>query len=219
MDPDFWHERWRQNLIGFHQGEINPHLKAYWPRLRLYSGDPVFVPLCGKTRDMIWLREQRHPVLGVELSPIAVGDFFKENALQAVPRQEGPFTVHEADELTLFCGDFFDLQPGQLASVRGVYDRASLIALPPAMRPRFVARLREILPAPLPMLLITLEYGQEQMGGPPFSVEEQEVRALYEADWSVQLLCTEDVLASEAKFRDRGLSHLYEKVYLLEGRS
>ena len=55
---EHWHERWRRNEIGFHQDTINPYLVRLWQRLRLDPADPVFVPLCGKSRDMGWLHDQ-----------------------------------------------------------------------------------------------------------------------------------------------------------------
>lgn len=217
MESEFWHQRWKGNLIGFHQHEINIHLKAFWDKLPVKPGDRVLVPLCGKSRDMLWLAEQ-HPVTGVELSPVAVEDFFRENDLDPDRYRQGAFPVCESGNLKLLCGDFFDLQPEQLGQVCAVYDRASLIALPADMRRAFVAKLTSLLSRPVSMLLVTLEYEQQQMGGPPFSVEEGEVREMFEANWSVQLLHEEDVLATESKFRERGLSHLSEKIYLLERR-
>jgi thiopurine S-methyltransferase len=214
MDPDFWLQRWRDNLTGFHQQEINPRLDAFWPQLQLTPGDQVFVPLCGKSLDMLWLHKQ-YAVLGVELSPVAVEAFFAENGLNPEHSRQGKFSVCETDRLTLLCGDFFDLQPEQLCRVRAVYDRASLIALPEDLRERFVRHLTELLPAAVTMLLVTLEYDQAQMDGPPFSVEEQEVRDLFAPRWSIQLLHEEDILARESRFRERGLSRLVEKVYLL----
>ncbi|MEA2080555.1 MAG: hypothetical protein U9P00_11980 [Pseudomonadota bacterium] len=86
MEADFWHQRWQDKLIGFHQRDINPHLITYWSRLQIKAGERVFVPLCGKSMDMLWLRD-RYSVLGVELSPIAVEELYKENGLVAEHRQ------------------------------------------------------------------------------------------------------------------------------------
>jgi thiopurine S-methyltransferase len=214
MDADFWLQRWQDNLTGFHQHEVNSRLETFWPRLQLTPGAQVFVPLCGKSVDMLWLREQ-YAVLGVELSPVAVEAFFTENGLEPDHGRQGEFSVCGTDRLTLLCGDFFDLQPGQLDRVRAVYDRASLIALPESMRARFAGHLTDLLPPATPMLLVTLDYDQPQMDGPPFSVTEQEVTELFAPRWSIQRLYEDDILARESRFSERGLSHLSEKVYLL----
>ncbi len=214
MEADFWLQRWREERTGFHRGSTNPHLETFWERLQVAPGEQVFVPLCGKSLDMLWLLKQ-HPVLGVELSPIAVNAFFTENGLVPEQREDHGFVSYEADGLQLLCGDFFALQPEQLQDVRGVYDRASLIALPPALRMRYVASLSELLPASVPMLLVTMEYEQQQMEGPPFAVHEKEIHDLFAEDWSVEILHVEHILDGEPRFRERGLSSLNEKIYLL----
>ena len=214
VEPDFWHQRWQDNLTGFHQSEVNPCLEKYWPQLQLAQDEQVFVPLCGKSLDMLWLRE-RCEVLGVELSPVAVEAFFAENSLQHERSAQGAFQVCTAQRLRLLCGDFFDLQPDQLQQVRAVYDRASLIALPAAMRPRFAEHLTQLLPAGVRVLLVTLDYAQAQMDGPPFAVSAQEVQDLFAANWSIEQLHETDILAREPRFRERGLSFMTENCYLL----
>ena len=215
MEREFWLERWQQNLIGFHQQDINPHLQRYWSRLSLQPGDQVLVPLCGKSRDMCWLSEQGHQVLGVEFSERAVDDFFHERRETPERQHEGSLSSYSSGRIKLLCGDFFDLEGEQLQQVRAVYDRASLIALPPAMRERFVQRLTGLLPDCAELLLVSMEYPQGQMNGPPFAVPEAEIRGLFEPQWSIELLHEEDILANEPRFRERGLSSMAEKVYLL----
>jgi len=196
---------------------VNPHVLAFWPRLDLPPGCRVFVPLCGKSRDMIWLAAQGHRVLGVELSPIAVRDFFAEHALSAVRERVGDFERWSAGEIVLLCGDFFHLTADQLSGIGAIYDRAALIALPPEMRVRYASHLQRLLPA-LPTLLVTMEYPQAEMAGPPFSVEEAEVRSLFGARHEIERLLDEDTLAAEPRFRERGLTRLREKVFALRRR-
>lgn len=218
MDRDFWHERWQRNEIGFHQQEINAHLQDYWELLAVPAGGLVFVPLCGKSRDLLWLRARGHAVLGVEISPIAVRDFFAENALTPQVTRQGAFERYEADGLAILCGDFFDLTPELLQAVAGVYDRASLIALPPGLRTRYAGHSTAILPAAAGTLLVTMEYPQNEMSGPPFAVREDEVCLLYDKRYTVTCLFTKDILAENPRFRERGLSALAEKVYRLVPR-
>jgi len=215
MDKDFWIKRWHANQIGFHQDQINPYLLEHWPRLDVAPDGRVFVPLSGKSLDMWWLRDQGHPVIGVELSAVAVDDFFA--AAEVTPRrqQHGPFEHYSADQLTLLCGDFFALTSADLADVAAVYDRASLIALPPPMRPRYAAHLSSILPPQCPILLVTMEYPDQQMQGPPFTVAEGEVEALFSDHYAIGKLAQTDILDQMPRFRDRGLTALTEKVFLL----
>jgi len=218
MKKDFWLERWDRGEIGFHQDEVNPYLIQYWPQLHIARDSMVFVPLCGKSRDMLWLREQGHPVLGVELSAIAVQAFFNENGYSPQHASEGRFDRCEADNICILCGDFFDLRKDDLAKVGAVYDRASLIALPPEMRESYARHLVSILPPATQILLVTVDYSQAEMQGPPFSVAAEEVIALYRDYADVRSLAKLDALAKNPRFRERGLSRMQECIFLLELR-
>jgi thiopurine S-methyltransferase len=218
MDNNFWHARWQANQIGFHQNEINPYLVQYWPSLRLESQGRVFVPLCGKTLDMIWLLDQGHAIIGSEISPVAVEAFFTENRLSPEIRQEDGFTRWYCDRVEILCGDFFELMPGDIGSIDALYDRAALIALTPSQRARYAARITELLAPQTPGLLVTLDYAQQQMAGPPFAVSTDEVRSLYQRGFSIEQLAHTDIIEAQPQFREKGLTALSESVYRLRRR-
>lgn len=215
MKKEFWLERWEKEEIGFHQNEINSYLRQYWHELGAANDAAVFVPLCGKSSDMLWLRQQGHRVLGVELSSIAAQAFFKENNYVPHCTTTGKFERYEADGISILCGDFFDLTRDDLAKVNAVYDRASLIALPPEMRERYARHLARILPPSTQILLITFDYPQHEMPGPPFSVSRGEVEALYSRYAGIRLLAQLDVLPQNPRFQLRGMSSLHESIFLL----
>jgi len=215
MQHEFWLERWQQNQIGFHKQEINPHLQHYWSRLSVSQNDRVFVPLCGKSNDMLWLLGMGYQVVGIELSPLAVESFFSENDLKPTVRCKDDFLVSEVDGLQIFCGDFFALRPADLGHVNVVYDRASLVALPVDMRIKYASILSTLLPANTQILLITLDYPQHEMQGPPFSVQSEEVQRLFSSWCDVELLASEDVLDQEMAFKERGLTSMTEQTYRL----
>lgn len=216
MDTDFWIERWQQQQIGFHQNEINAYLTNYWDKARTQHPDSqVFVPLCGKSRDMLWLRDQGHDVLGIELSELAVQDFFAENQLDFEQDSHPHFQPYLAENLQLLCGDFFKLQKNDLAACHLVYDRASLVALPRDMRGQYAQHLGSVLPEEVSMLLVTMEYPQHEMDGPPFSVPETEVRELFEQSFRIERLASFDIFHENPRFQQRGLSSLLEKVFHL----
>ncbi|MDE1943210.1 MAG: thiopurine S-methyltransferase [Betaproteobacteria bacterium] len=214
MDKEFWLERWARNEIGFHQGDINPHLRRFWHEAAPASGR-VFVPLCGKSRDLLWLRDQGCPVLGVELSAIAAQAFFEENGLTPVRQSKPPFESFEARGVEILCGDFFNLDAAHLKDVTAVYDRAALVALPPELRARYAAHLADILPSGAQLLLVTFDYDQKEMGGPPFSVPVAEVEALFAGRAAIRQLARIDALADNPRFRERGASRIEEHVFLL----
>jgi thiopurine S-methyltransferase len=215
MEREFWLERWEKEEIGFHQNEINPYLSQYWQDLHLAHDSTVFVPLCGKSLDMLWLRKQGHRVLGVELSPIAVEAFFRENGYTPQHAARDGFETCEADGIRILCGDFFNLQQSDMAQVGAVYDRASLVALPPEMRERYARHLVSILPAGTQILLITFDYPQAEMSGPPFAVSVEEVGALYREHAELRLLAQLDTLAQNPRFKARGLTRMQENIFLL----
>ena len=214
MEADFWHNRWENNLTGFHLNEVNPHLIENWPSMNMKAGTRIFVPLCGKSLDLIWLAEQGHQVVGVELSSLAIEAFFSENNLSVERHQIGNLEYWQSENISLFCGDFFDLTAEVLGQIDAVYDRASLIALPPAMRQDYAAKLTEICQF-APKLLVTLEYEQSKMDGPPFSVTAEEVEVLYQANYQVKQLTAQDVLGDNENFRAKGLDHMNECIYKL----
>lgn len=219
MDPDFWHARWDKEEIGFHQPEGNPLLVAHWPGLEIPPGAQVLVPLCGKTPDMAWLAARGHGVIGVELSDKAARAFFAEQDMQPEIHQRDGFTVYSAGGIAIWVGDFFAMPAGVLAGCMALYDRASLIALPPPMRQRFAALLTETLPKGCRGLLVALEYEQSEMAGPPFSVPDGEIRQLLEPAFTVACLAREDALADNERFRQKGLTRLWQSAYgLARGR-
>lgn len=188
MEHQFWHEKWEENDLGFHREDYNPVLVDNWPALEIAQGSRVFVPLCGKSRDMAWLLRQGHRVLGVELSEIAARSFLEESGLQAQRDRCGPFVRYRTEQLELLCGDFFSLEPEHLSDVVAVYDRASLIALPPGQRAQYAAKMRTLLRPGMQALLITLNYRDGQINPPPFRVFGDEVETLYTPWCNVKLL-------------------------------
>jgi thiopurine S-methyltransferase len=215
VNSDFWQQRWDRNEIGFHQSQVNPQLARYWPQLSLPPASRVLAPLCGKSLDLLWLRDRGHEVIGVELSPVAAADFARENDLAMQVEHAGTFERHRGDRLTLLVGDFFDLTAADIGEARAVYDRAALVALPAEMRRRYVQHLQGLLAGGTQTLLISFDYDQQQMDGPPFAVSDAEVRSLYGDGHEIELLSQTDVLDQEPKFRQRGLTRLTESAYKL----
>ena len=194
MQADFWHQRWATNQNGFHQSEVNPYLQKYWAALGIEPAARVLVPLCGKSLDLSWLAGQGHPVLGVELSEKAVQEFFSEQGLTPLVSQNGAFKVYSAGAVEIWCGDFFSLRAEDVIGCAALYDRAAIIALPPVMRGRYVDHLDKVLPKHCKGLLITLDYDQAKIDGPPFSVPDEEVQRLLTPAWELEVLETCDVL-------------------------
>ncbi len=218
MHEAFWQERWARNQIGFHQEKVNGYLRRHWARLGLAEQAAVLVPLCGKSLDLVWLVEQGHTVIGVELAERAVADFFAERDVQPQVSQQGAFKIYQAGKLRILCGDFFALSRDDVAGCQAFYDRAALIALPPEMRERYAAHLQAILPPACQGLLVTLVYDQQRMDGPPFSVEDAEVERCFTPGWVPHELERKDVLSGNPRFVENQLEAVEEVVFHLARR-
>lgn len=222
MEPTFWHARWNAQQIGFHRDTVNPYLARWWSSLEVPASARVLVPLCGKSRDLRWLQQRGHTVVGVELSGVACRAFFSETELPHTVEDHGPYQrwvgTGEAAGIELLQGDFFAAPVELIGQVDAVYDRASLIALPPALRAKHVARLSALLPSGAPGLLVSLDYPQDEKKGPPFSVPMAEVNARLRDAFEVELLEDVDLLAQPDAPNRWGLSALSEQAYQLRRR-
>lgn len=189
MNPEFWHERWQNQQIGFHQEAGGAELKTHFSRLGLQVGGRVFVPLCGKSRDVSWLLAQGCQVVAAELSQIAVDALFEGLKLTPTIEQLGDMRRYSADALTVYVGDIFNLTASDMGRVDAIYDRAALVALPAGMRMRYSKHLIRLTNC-APQLIVSLSYAQGAVTAPPFSVDAQDVAAHYAQYYDIKLLET-----------------------------
>ncbi len=210
MDAKFWHDRWASNEIGFHKNEANPLLVNYIDELSLRNGGRLFLPLCGKTLDIGWLLSRGYRVAGAELSAVAIEQLFAELGVTPTITRVGALDHYRAPQLDIFMGDIFQVTPELLGPVDAIYDRAALVALPQDMRARYAAHLTT-LTAQAPQLLISFEYDQHAMEGPPFSVTEEEIRQHYGRRYAITVLTSLDVPGGL-----KGRCPATERVYLLK---
>ena len=215
MDKNFWHRRWQKNEIGFHMTDPHHFLQQFFPLLQTQPTDSVFVPLCGKSPDLVWLREEGLKVVGIELSRTAIVAFFNENDLPGHWTDEAVLPFCSAEGYKLYCGDFFDLTATEVSGINAYYDRGALVALPPEMRVRYVAHMAALMPPGGRVLLISYSYNQSETKGPPFSVPQQELEALFSESFRVEILSEEEALRSHQGLAARGVTKLMEYAVLL----
>ncbi len=226
MEPSFWHSKWDAQQIGFHQSEVNPLLIKYWPQLNLShsANTSVFVPLCGKTLDICFLAELGHEVVGCELNETAVEHFFTENNLRFSTSSEGELKKFVTEQVSIYQGDLFSLSPETLSrqerpAIGAFYDRAALIAWPEEMRLDYVDKLAELIPPKSIGLLITLDYPQETLKGPPFAVSNDWIVSNMGKNFEIELLASKDVLNENPRFIKKEVPWLTESVYRLERKA
>lgn len=203
-----WQGRWREGRIGWHEPEGSAALKRYWPALS--AGRRVLVPLCGKARDLKWLADRGHAVVGVELSTLAVLAFFAEHGLAFTVERAGRLPCYRADDcdIALYAGDYFDFSA---APCDALFDRGALVAMPATERPRYVAHTKRLLRPGAGRLMVTLEYDQERAAGPPFSIAADEVSRYWPDLELVER--RNDIDNAPPKFRNAGLEEFYESVW------
>ena len=215
MEHGFWLDKWERGEIGFHREEVHANLvrELEW----FEAGQPghVLVPLCGKSRDLFFLASRGHGVIGVELSEIACRALFDREGLVPEQSERGPFQAWSAGGVTVLQGDIFELRPEHVPDANRIWDRASMIALPPQMRRTYVTKLRDVMSAQTEarMLLNTLEYTTGTGLGPPFNVTDEEVFSSYR-DFGVSNVHTDDQSDQiRPAWRERGVRSLVVRVY------
>ncbi len=192
MEVSFWLEKWEKNHIAFHEGDANALLVRHVESLSLMADSRVFLPLCGKTRDIAWLLSKGYRVIGAELSQSAIEQLFAELGVEPTVSKLAGFKRYSANDIDIFVGDIFELSAAMIGEVDAVYDRAALVALPLEMRQQYSAHLLTLVDS-APQLLISFEYDQSLLPGPPFSVSANEVKQHYQESYSVTLLESIDV--------------------------
>lgn len=192
MDTDFWLKKWESQVLGFHLTEPNPLLTNHIGLLKLPGGARIFLPLCGKTRDIGWLLEQGYRVVGCELSELAVAALFQELDVSPEITKFVDGLRYSAPNVEVFVYDIFKLSADVLGDIDAIYDRAALIALPDTMRSRYAATLMSLTDS-APQLLVTVLYDQSQLEGPPFSVSDGSVQEYYAKSYELELLTSLDI--------------------------
>ncbi|NIP15129.1 MAG: thiopurine S-methyltransferase [Pseudomonadales bacterium] len=213
MQIRFWRDRRPWRPVSTHQSAPNPLLERHWSGLRLEHGSTVFVPMCGKSDDLRWLLGQGHQGLGIELADLAIEAYFEE-AGEPYEREDSDRLVrYRGPRTDILCGDFFALTAADLSAARAVLDRGALIALPPKMRARFVDHLLRVVPDRTDILLVTLEYDQNLVAGPPFSVLPEEVVSHFGARCSIVPLESSRTELLPPKFAAQGVDCAAETAY------
>lgn len=214
MDSSFWIENWRTGKIGFHQGTVNAALEKHWRPMP--DGTSVLVPLCGKSLDMLWLEKQGLQVTGIELAEQAILDFCHENALAFSVNHRDTYTSYRLHNknIRLIAGDFFAFADQYTDEpFDSLYDRAALVALPIELRKPYVTACQSLLSEPVAGMVITLEYEQELMNGPPYSVSADEAQRLWKG--ALNCVAERDILDELGKAKAAGVPGVQEITWVL----
>jgi len=217
MEKEFWKSAWNEGKTGFHRDDFHPELIEFFPKLNIQKTAKVLVPLSGKSKDLLWLSHNDYYPFGVEVVPQAVSEFFSENKMETPTLEKrGPLDIYTHEANTVIQGSFFDLkEQGFKGYFDSFYCRASIVALPKAMRKDYADTLNQLLFKGAQGLMITFEYDQTLVGGPPFSVEEKEVHELFSHNFEIIKLDSKSQKPKAGKFKDSGIPSFTQVVYQL----
>jgi len=210
QDNSLWLTMWRDERIEeFHHPLVNPLLTRFWHSQKLKRNSRILVPLCGKSLDMLWLAEQGHRVVGIELSPIAVKAFFDENHLKVKKTRKGNFTCWKSGAIVIWCGDFFSLQKHQLGRIDSVLDKAALTALPECVREQYLTQLRTLIENDVGIFLLTVE-DVEKDSGLDVTIIDSEITKLFREHFEIKF--------THGQRLDTARSGCREKAYYIDNK-
>lgn len=218
VDRTFWEQRWQSARIGFHQDEVNGHLARHLHQLTGGETARVLVPLCGKSKDMLWLAREGHRVIGVEFVEQALYEFFADESLTYHEEHVEGRLVLEGHGVRLVHSDIRGVEASLIGEVDAVYDRAALIALPPDVRAQYARKLSELTSPGARMLLVTVDYQPGIVEGPPFSIVSSDLTELFGEAFEVASLDSKESTQVPASFREAGVTIFTERVWLLTRR-
>lgn len=208
MTPEFWQNAWKNQQTGFNQSKPNAMLMQYFKYLAVPKQGCVFVPLCGQSIDMLWLLSEGYDVVGVELSKLAVSQFFADHNISVVvtPHLTQPnMTAYQAcwqeQTITIWVGDFFNLSSHDIGHIHAIYDRGALVALPDhapeRMRWQYTQHLGQLTNY-ASQLLLAFSYDKKESaeivddtGLPPFLITSEQLDTYYGAHYQIQLVAKE----------------------------
>lgn len=110
-----WEKSWSRSVNPrFHQLEANRQLINLfdkWTGGGDVKGQKVLVPLCGKSLDLIFLRDKGLDVIGVELIQKAIDQFQDEQKL-VMDREsvDDSFEIYRGERLAIWRGNFLEFQ-------------------------------------------------------------------------------------------------------------
>lgn len=217
MEHKFWHKKWEKNEIGFHLDSYNPILTKHWIDFKSNFSKlgSVLIPLCGKSKDILFFSDMGLKVTGVELSEDAIIAFFKENNLAynvSIVNNSKLYSCLEKD-IQIFNCDILTLSHKDLGKVEMIYDRASIVALPQKIRTDYVKWIHEIKNNETKVFMNVFEF--DAPNGPPFSITLSDIKNYFSDSFTVTLIESIDIEAHKIQIHKNDISWLKSQIYFL----
>ena len=166
---EYWKGRYNQKSTAWHIDEIHPILVRQISSLTGEDGQSkrVFVPLCGKTRDIAYLLSLGHQVFAIEgvLQPIL--DLAAENSLSLKHNPTESIYHTEDGRLKIYHGDLLKCPIERYGPFDCVWDRAAFIAFEYSGREAYVDVMKRSLLKPdkswCLLQLFIIVYGEQRI--------------------------------------------------------
>lgn len=179
LTAEDWHKRyWEDNNLYFHCEEPHDMLVKFYDRICGERNERIFLPLCGKSVDLMWLANRGHEVVGLEFSDIAVKAVFEESNQEYNVLTQDNFDVYKAKNvpLTIYKGDFFLITNKLLGKFDAVWDRGGFTAIEAERRSEYVKILLTLLQETGKVLLFSVNFDTSSYGGPPYPASIENVK-------------------------------------------
>lgn len=213
-----WSNRWREGRAGWNLDGVHKMLAKHFEKVVNGRTDlKIFVPLCGKAKDMKWMFDQGHRIVGVEYDEQVVRELFVENGLELdkVKEMGGLKLFSSLDgRFKVYQGDFFLFKSEyESEPMNGIWDRGSLVAVNVADREKYASIILSVMAPDCRYLLDTLEYDVSEYVGVPHCVTDQDIHGLYHSKCDIERLERRDALVE--RWKKQGLTKFDEKADLI----
>ncbi|KAM8966240.1 thiopurine S-methyltransferase-like [Pelodytes ibericus] len=214
-----WMARWEKRIIGFHEANVHVLLAEFVDDMvNNRKQIRILFPLCGKAVDMKWLADMGHTIVGIDVSEIAIKEFFAENNIpyveEDVPGISGAKVFKSTSgNISLYCCSIFNINDSIVGKFDGIWDRGAMVAINPCDRQRYVSLIISLMAKDCHYLLVTVEFEPKLHAGSPFYVPDEDLETMLGSLCSYKCLKTIDALSDNQ--RQWGLVFYQEKIFLV----
>ncbi|MRX28461.1 thiopurine S-methyltransferase [Kangiella sp. HZ709] len=210
MDYHFWDTCWQRASQPFHLSEAHPFLRRYL--YLLDNKEKLLLPLSGKSVDPIFLAQNNIHSTSIEFNPSAIDNFIIDSELSFKRKTFEQKKCYDFGDFDIWLADFFDIETKDIGKFSQVFDRAALVALPKELRDKYIKHLKSLLQPKATILMVTMDYEEGEMSGPPFYIAQNELTELF-PESSIRELDRISLINNHHRWKELQLSKLDEVLF------
>ncbi|XP_063444577.1 thiopurine S-methyltransferase-like [Mytilus trossulus] len=210
-----WKDCWEKGNMPWHIEDVHPKFLLHVDKITEKKNNAkIFFPLCGKAVEMFYLAKKGHTIVGVEYMEIAVKQFFDENKLsyetKPVPEIDGDVYENEANNIKIYCGDYFKFSQTLETNFDGVWDRGALEAVLIDQRGKYTDVMKAVMKRGAPC--VTEVPDRPEGEGPPFNLNPDEITHLYDLKTPPEKVDYDPASESLKSMNVDGMFYYYYKI-------